>query len=111
MRFKPLIPENTIDNPKEDFERGQKLSRYVMGEKALYIPHGFSWEYIPYAAVTKAQVRTQNYAAKGCCGSGVKKLPVLVIEYDFRKQIRQCDSMEDVERVEQIIGLAYQLTE
>lgn len=104
MKYNSLISETRIEDPEKDFKDGQKLSRYVFGERALYIPKGFSWDYIPYSAITRVESRTQNYAAKGCCGSGVEKLPVLLIEYASGKQVLQCDSPEDAEKAEGIVS-------
>ena len=69
----------------------------------MFIPSGFSWAYIPYSAITNIEARTQNYAANGCCGSGVYKLPVLVIEHSIGKQILQCDNMKDAEMAVEIV--------
>ena len=38
--YRPVLPEFTIENPKEDFRTARVIEQYHLGEKALFMPGG-----------------------------------------------------------------------
>ena len=44
-----------LPNPEEDFRSAARVEQYRVSETALYIPEGFRWKYIPFAAIEKAE--------------------------------------------------------
>ena len=44
MKFISLLPGRELSDLKEDFRAAKKLEQYRLGEKAVYLPRGLSWE-------------------------------------------------------------------
>lgn len=45
----PLVPSEASNNDdlmKEDFKKSVRVEKFRIGEKAIYIPAGFSWKYL-----------------------------------------------------------------
>lgn len=48
-RLRPLLPSGGLQNEQsiiEDFKKSKRVEKYRIGEKAVYIPAGFSWKYL-----------------------------------------------------------------
>ena len=65
-RFTSLISGRELENVKEDFRAAQKVEQYRLGVRALYLPRGLSWEYIPLDALDKAE-RSHRVISAGHC--------------------------------------------
>ena len=61
-----LIPGWEQEDLKEDFRAARKVEQYRLGARALYLPRGLSWEYIPLEAVDKAE-RSHRVISAGHC--------------------------------------------
>ena len=55
--FEPtsLVPGLSLEDPKEDFRSAKRVEQYRLSEKALYIPAGLRWNYLPLDAVTEVR--------------------------------------------------------
>ncbi len=104
MKAKPLLKDHTIEDAENDVKGAVKLFQYRAGENAFYIPGLINWSYLPYSVIDKAYARTREYSSNGCCGSGVEKLPVLVLEYGEDRQILQFGSMEEARNAEDVVN-------
>ena len=65
-KFTCLLPGKELPDVKEDFRAAQKLEQYRLGEKALYLPRGFSWEYIPRSEIRRAEGSRRVITAGHC---------------------------------------------
>ena len=65
-KFICLLPGKELPDVKEDFRAAQKLEQYRLGEKALYLPRGFSWEYIPRSEIRRAEDSHRVISAGHC---------------------------------------------
>ena len=48
-KLHPLLPphgEQNVHRIKEDFRNSVRVEKFRIGEKAVYIPAGFSWKYL-----------------------------------------------------------------
>ena len=48
-KLNPLIADGGAENDvslKEDFKKSVRVEKFRIGEKAVYIPAGFSWKYL-----------------------------------------------------------------
>ena len=61
-----LVKGTEIENAKEDLRGAEKVEQYRLGARALYLPRGLSWEYIPLEAVDKAE-RSHRVISAGHC--------------------------------------------
>ncbi len=62
----PLIENQTIENVKEDFKSSTKVEQYRIGKKALYLPEGLRWRYLPYHAIAGADESFRVISAGHC---------------------------------------------
>ena len=65
-KFICLLPGNELPDVKEDFHAARKLEQYRLGEKAVYLPRGLAWEYIPRCAILRAE-RSRRVITAGHC--------------------------------------------
>lgn len=65
-RFTSLISGRELENVKEDFRAARKVEQYRLGARALYLPRGLSWEYIPLEALDKAEHSHRVISAGHC---------------------------------------------
>lgn len=73
-RFRPYFDNHTIEDPAADFRSARKLEQYRLGEKALYMPCGFKWDYIPLSCIESAE-ESHRCISSGKCVSVTEKRP------------------------------------
>ena len=76
---KSLIPGVRLDDAKEDFKTAARVEQYRVSARALYVPAGFHWNYVPFSAVQKAEEWHFNVTA-GKCVAVTEKRPSLRLE-------------------------------
>ena len=52
-KLNPLLDGATLANPKEEFKTSKRFEKYRMSANALFIPAGFSWNYLPLKEITR----------------------------------------------------------
>ncbi len=65
-RFTCLIPGKELADVKEDFRAARKVEQYRLGSRALYLPRGLSWEYIPLAEIHSGEQSHRVISAGHC---------------------------------------------
>ncbi len=65
-KYNSLIPGVEVANAAEDFRAALKVEQYRIGKEAVYIPSGFSWNYVPLSAVSAAEDSHRNVTAGHC---------------------------------------------
>ena len=76
---KSLIPGARLDNASEDLKKAARVEQYRVSARALYIPAGFRWNYIPFSAVKTAEEWHFNVTA-GKCVAVTERRPSLRLE-------------------------------
>ena len=79
MKFISLLPGRELSDLKEDFRAAKKLEQYRLGEKAVYLPRGLSWEYIPVSEIRRAE-RSRRVISAGHCVTVREEKPALDLE-------------------------------
>jgi hypothetical protein len=59
FKIRPLLPDAEIDDPRADLKKAVTIEQYKAGEKAVFFPDGFNWQYLPYREI-KAVVRARS---------------------------------------------------
>ena len=93
-----LIKGKDIENAAEDFKAAKRVEQYRVGAKALYIPAGFRWNYVPFSAVTKAEEWHFNVTA-GKCVAVTEKRPSLrreTTDGDFTFPLEKSESLQTI---------------
>lgn len=61
-----MLPGKELDDLKEDFRGAKRIEQYRLGEKAVYLPRGFRWEYLPRQEILRAE-RSHRVISAGHC--------------------------------------------
>lgn len=79
--FKPkcLIPGKEIDNPAEDFRGAQKVEQFRIGRKAIYLPEGLRWNYLPLSEIQSVD-GAHRVVNAGHCVTVREERPTLKLE-------------------------------
>ena len=59
FKIRPLLPDAEIDDPRADLKKAVTIEQYKAGEKAIFFPDGFNWQYLPYREI-KAVIRARS---------------------------------------------------
>ena len=97
-KFTCLLPGKELPDVKEDFRAARKLEQYRLGEKALYLPRGFSWEYIPRSEIRRAE-NTHRVISAGHCVTVREEKPAVDLVTDsgvFTLNLEKRSSAETV---------------
>ena len=95
---KSLIPGAGVENASEDLKSAARVEQYRVSGKALYIPAGFRWNYVPFSAVKKAEEWHFNVTA-GKCVAVTERRPSLRLETtdgDFTFPLEKPDSVQTI---------------
>ena len=65
-RFTCLVPGKELADVKEDFRTARKVEQYRVGARALYLPRGLSWEYVPLAEIHSGEQSYRVVTAGHC---------------------------------------------
>ena len=71
----PFDPVYRIEDPAKDKKTGFRLEQFRFGEKAVYFP---PQKYLPYAAVTGAEIIPTSFHVTGCCGKSIPAYAVKI---------------------------------
>ena len=79
MKFVCLLSGKDLPDAKEDFRAAKKLEQYRLGEKAVYLPRGLSWNYIPVSEIRRAE-QTHRVISAGHCVTVREEKPAVDLE-------------------------------
>ena len=65
-KFTCLLPGKELPELKDDFREALRLEQYRLGRLAVYLPRGFSWDYIPLSEITRTE-RSHRVVSAGHC--------------------------------------------
>lgn len=75
-RFTSLLEGKEIRTPEEDFRKAKKVEQYRIGERAVYLPAGLRWNYLPLAEIREAEEAHRAVTA-GKCVAVTERRPTL----------------------------------
>ncbi len=79
QKFTCLIPGKELADPGEDFRSARRLEQYRLGEKALFLPRGLRWDYLPLEEIRRAE-RSRRVISAGHCVTVREEKPALDLE-------------------------------
>ena len=91
-----LLEGKQIDDPAGDFRSAKRIEQYRVSERALYIPSGLRWTYIPLSEICEL-AESQRVVSAGKCVSVVEHRPVLEVrtaQGAFTLNLEKTASME-----------------
>ena len=78
-KFTCVLPGAEMTAPEEDFRGAKRVEQYRLSERALYIPAGLRWTYLPFDRVTEAEESHRSITA-GKCVAVTEKRPSLLLK-------------------------------
>ena len=97
-KFTCLLPGKEIASPAEDFRSAARVEQYRVGSAAVYIPSGFSWEYVPLNALTRAEESHRNITA-GHCVTVTERKPAVELVTESDSFTLSLDKSESVRKI------------
>ena len=96
--FKPtsLLEGKTIDSPEADLRAAKRVEQYRISEKALYIPAGLRWTYLPLSEIESAE-ESHRCVVAGKCVAVEEKRPSLLLRAggkEFSFNLEKAASLE-----------------
>ncbi len=91
-----LVDGKSIDSPSEDLRLAKRVEQYRVSAKALYLPSGLRWTYIPLSEIREITESHRSVSA-GKCVSVVERRPALEIRTDrdsFKLNLEKAASLE-----------------
>ena len=76
-----LLAGKSIPDPAADLKGARRIEQYRLGDRALYIPAGLRWNYLPLSVVRSAGESHRTVSA-GHCVTVRERLPALEIVTD-----------------------------
>ena len=61
-----LVAGMEIENSREDLREAVRIEQYRVSKKAVYLPEGLKWKYLPLAAVTGVEESFRVISAGHC---------------------------------------------
>lgn len=61
-----MIEGKAIDNIREDFRRADRIEQYRISGRALYLPEGLRWKYIPLSEIRNVEESFRVISAGHC---------------------------------------------
>ena len=66
-----MVPGKELPDAAEDFRGAKRIEQYRISEKALYLPEGLRWKYLPFSAIDKAEESFRVISAGHCFFRGL----------------------------------------
>jgi len=100
---KSLIAGKKLTDPKEDFRSAGRVEQYRISSKAVYIPEGLHWNYIPLSEVRDTEYSHRSITA-GKCVAVTEQRPVLILKTEDGSFPLSFEKFESMEKVLSVIG-------
>ena len=102
-KFNSLIPGTELEDPARDFRAAIKVEQYRVGKAAVYIPSGFSWNYVPLASLRTAE-DTHRSVTAGHCVTVTEIKPAVDLVTDSGRFTLNLDQGESIQKILDAIG-------
>ena len=102
-KYNSLIPGIEVANAAEDFRSAVKVEQYRIGKEAVYIPSGFSWNYVPLSAVSAAEDSHRNVTA-GHCVTVTERKPAVELVTEAGSITLNLERPASIQKIIEAIG-------
>ena len=93
-----MLKGKEIADVKEDFRNARRIEQYRLGEKALYLPEGLRWNYLPLTEIHKVEESFRVISAGHCVPVREKRpeIDILTEEGSVHLQLEKQESMKQI---------------
>ena len=93
-----MVAGKEIPDIKEDFRSARRIEQYRISGKALYLPEGLRWRYLPLTEIRKADESFRVISA-GHCVPVREKRPELDLETEAGTIHLQLEKQESLQAI------------
>lgn len=101
-KFSSLIEGHELADPAEDFKQAARVEQYRVSSKAIYVPAGFRWQYIPLSGVVSVEASTKTVSAGHCVTVQIPR-PTLVVMTPDGAQLLGVDKADSLDKMLAVI--------
>lgn len=94
----PLETCAPIENAGADIKLSEKIEKYRISDKAVYIPCGLKWQYLPLSEIKAVNPAINLVTAESCSGFEAQ-LPALRVEYGGEKLYMEFNKKDAAEKM------------
>ena len=95
-KLRPLPGADTLPDISEDYKGSRRVEKYRLGEKALYFPRGFSWEYLPLGNISEYRRVTRLIESENGVAPFSMEVPALRIFFCGRNEVLETEKEKNV---------------
>ena len=102
-RFSSLVPGVELADAAEDFRGALRVEQYRVGKRAVYLPAGFRWEYVPLSAVVSVDGSHRSVTA-GHCVTVTERKPAVALMTGGSSFTLNLEKPDSVRKILEAIG-------
>lgn len=107
-KLKPLLAGSGAENDpslREDYKKSVRVEKFRIGEKAVYIPAGFSWKYLLKKDIDKITKAKWVIQSDNCCAPWSTEAPALRLWHRDGEEILELEKEKSAEKALNLLGL------
>ncbi|MCR5799195.1 MAG: hypothetical protein K6G69_03890 [Lachnospiraceae bacterium] len=78
---KPLKEQYVMEDAAADIKRAARMEKYRVSDRAVYIPAGLMWEYLPMSCIHEVRRAKRSVSAENSCIPFDQDLPAITLLY------------------------------
>ncbi len=78
MKLVPMFEDAAMENAAEDYQASRRVEQYRVGKRAVFFPAGLKKQYLPLAAIKRAE-RSERIIRAGKCVPVEERRPALLL--------------------------------
>ena len=96
--LKCMLKVKEIADVKEDFRSARRIEQYRLGKKALYLPEGLRWNYLPLSGIQTIEESFRVISAGHCVPVREKRpeIDICTEEGTVHLQLEKQESMTEI---------------
>lgn len=107
--YRPVLPEFTIEDPKEDFRTARVIEQYHLGSKALFMPGGgLSWKYLPVDRIRGVIPGKESRDEESAMGGYHIEQPTIRVIYQGGAEVLTLDNKSQADKLFSLLKRNYQ---
>lgn len=106
-RLRPLIPSEGAQDEhlmREDFKKSVRVEKFRIGEKAIYIPAGFSWKYLLKEDVRSLKKGKWFIQSENGVAPFAMEAPALRLQHAGGETILELEKEKNAQKALDLIG-------
>ena len=106
-KLNPLIAGSEAEKStvlKEDFKKSVRIEKFRIGEKAVYIPAGFSWKYLLLKDIDKVIKGKWLIQSENGVAPWAQEAPAIRLRHRAGEEILELEKEKSAERALKLLG-------